>query len=58
MTPIMLASTWVVPFYSKPISFSALDRTNVAHCALCSAKGESPPRILFNSRHTSSKHHS
>lgn len=38
MTSIMLASTWLVPFYTKPISFSALDGANMAHCTQYSAK--------------------
>ena len=56
MTSIMLASTWLVPFYPKPVSFSALDRTNTAHCAQRPAKGETLPRVIFESGHSSSQH--
>ena len=45
MTSIMLASTWLVPFYPKPVSFSALNGANIAHCAQRLAKGQSSPRI-------------
>lgn len=55
MASIMLASVWVVPFYPKPVSFSSFDRTNIAHCAQCSVKGEPPPRVVFVSGHSSSQ---
>ena len=38
MTSIMLASTWLVPLYTKPVSSSALDGANIAHGTQSSTK--------------------
>ena len=56
MTSIMFASTWLVPFYPKPVSFGALHGPHIEHCTQSLTKGDSSARVVLRLGHPSSAH--